>query len=206
MRRLVIRAACGLALLPAFAPSLSAAPPFSPELVAAFADWQPPDISQVTRLCAQPFENSGSFVLQPRVTAGGAASDFIPADRHLEIREVRATLRGPGLRAGDLAVSVDGESGWYGMRREGAAIVWTAAADGPLHADRGSRIKFVAYRDAETDRAVSGDYRMRGCLVARVPSRLTRPDLDVPRLPEKRLTPLEPVERVPLRREGMRGR
>ena len=162
-------------------------------------------MSEVRRVCAQPFENRGTFVLGANFSGAGAASEFIPADRYLEIRQVRATLRGPGLSAGDLGVSVSGDDGWYGMRLVNDSIVWTAAADGPLYADRGSRITFVAYRNSGKDRAVTGDYVMRGCLVDRLPQRITRPDIEVPRLPKKLLTPREPVEMTPLRRPAVRS-
>ncbi|MGO3127478.1 MAG: hypothetical protein ACTIJY_05360 [Luteimonas sp.] len=61
---------------------------------------------------------------------------------------------------------------------------------------------FVAYRNTGIDRAVTGDYMIRGCLVEQPRLRITRPDIDVPRLPKKRLAPREPVEMMPLRRPG----
>ena len=163
-----------------------------------------PEVPALRRVCAQPFENRGTFVMGANVTGAGASSAFVPENRYLEIRQVRATLRGPGLSAGDLSASVSGDSGWYDMRLSNNAIIWTAAADGPLYADRGSRIKFVAYRNSGSDRAVTGDYVMRGCLLDRLPQLVTRPDIDVPRLPKKRLTPREPVEMTPLRRPALR--
>jgi len=181
-------------------------PPGSRVLDPKIADRLPrPEVPEVRRLCAQPFENRGTFVMGVNVTGAGASSDFIPGNRYLDIRQVRATLRGPGLSAGDLAASVSGADGSYDMRLVDDAIVWTAAADGPLHADRGSRIKFVAYRTGGSNREVTGDYLIRGCLVEQVPLRITRPDIDVPRLPKKRLTPREPVEMVPLRRPAVRA-
>ena len=59
----------------------------------------------------------------------------------------------------------------------------------------GTRIKFVAYRNSGYDQALTGDYVMSGCLVDKLPALSTRPDIRAPRLPKKRLTPLEPVER-----------
>lgn len=203
LHRAVPALALGLLCLTA-----AAAPPSptgSRELDPSIADRLPrPEVSELRRVCAQPFENRGTFVMGANVTGAGASSDFVPENRYLEIRQVRATLRGPGLSAGDLSASVSGDSGWYDMRLSHNAIVWTAAADGPLYADRGSRIKFVAYRNSGSDRAVTGDYVMRGCLLDRLPQLITRPDLDVPRLPKKRLTPREPVEMTPLRRPAVR--
>lgn len=163
------------------------------------------DARPVTLPCARPFEDRGTFELPVGTSGGGAASGFLPEDRYLEIREVRASLRGPGLRAGDLGVRASGADGWYDMRRVGDEIVWTARTDGALYADRGTRIKFVAYRDG-TGQAITGDYLFRGCLVDSVPRRVTRPELDVPRLPKQRLTPREPVELVPLQRSAVRTR
>lgn len=180
-------------------------PPGSRELDPSIADRLPrTDVPELRRVCAEPFENRGTFGLPVRTSGAGAASEFIPGNRYLEIRQVRASLRGPGLWAGDLGVSVSGDSGWYGMRLVNDAVVWTASADGPLYADRGSRITFVAYRNSGTDRAVTGDYVIRGCLVEQLPLRITRPDIEVPRLPKKRLTPREPVEILPLRRPAVR--
>ena len=185
---------------------LAAAPPDSSRPIdPRLTDRLPQDIRPVTLLCAQPFENRGTFELPVGTSGGGASSDFVPENRYLDIREVRASLRGPGLRAGDLAARVSGADGWYEMRRVDDEIVWTAGVDGPLYADRGTRIKFVAYRDG-TGQAITGDYLFRGCLVDSVPRRVTRPDLDVPRLPKKRLTPREPVEMVPLQRPAVRPR
>lgn len=202
MQRAVPALALGLLCL-----TTAAAPPptGSRELDPDIADRLPrPDVSELRRACAQPFENRGTFVMGANVTGAGASSDFVPETRYLEIRQVRATLRGPGLSAGDLSASVSGDSGWYDMRLSNNAILWTAAADGALYADRGSRIKFVAYRSSGSDRAVTGDYVMRGCLLDRLPQLITRPDIDVPRLPKKRLTPREPVEMTPLRRPVVR--
>jgi hypothetical protein len=74
-------------------------------------------------------------------------------------------------------------------------VVYNSAQDGVLYADRGSRIKFVAYRNGGYDQALTGDYVMSGCLVDKLPALSTLPDVRAPRLPKKRLTPLEPVER-----------
>ena len=46
---------------------------------------------------------------------------------------------------------------------------------------------------------MSGEYVIRGCLVDRVPQEITRADIDTPRLPDRRLTPREPVEMTPWR-------
>ena len=99
-----------------------------------------PEAPALRRVCAQLIVNRGTFELGVNASGARASSDFMPADRDLEIRHVRAALRGTGLWAGDLGISVSGDIGWCGMRRVGDTIVWTAAADCPLYADRGSRI------------------------------------------------------------------
>ncbi len=205
MQRRHLRLAALLSMTVVCLPAATTPPDTARELGPHVADRLPQDIRPVTLLCAQPFENRGTFELPAGTSGGGASSDFVPENRYLEIREVRASLRGPGLRAGDLAARVSGADGWYEMRRVDDEIVWTAGVDGPLYADRGTRIKFVAYRDS-TGQTITGDYLFRGCLVDSVPRRVTRPDLDVPRLPKKRLTPLEPVEMVPLQRPAVRTR
>ena len=203
MYRTRFRLTTMLSLLVCCSPALAAPPDRTRELGPHVADRLARDIRPVTLMCAQPFENRGTFELPVRYSGAGASSDFIPEDRYLDIREVRASLRGQDLRAGDLGVRVSGADGWYDMRLVDDAIVWTADVDGPLYADRGTRIKFVAYRD-DTTQAVTGDYLFRGCLVDSVPRRVTRPDIDVPRLPKKRLTPREPVESLPMRRPVIR--
>jgi len=148
-----------------------------------------------TMNCAKPFENKGTYAMPVNYSGGGASSDFIPADKYLEIRRIKATLRGAGLSAGNLSLSVSGTQEWYDLRMENGAVVYSSSQDGALYADRGTRIKFVAYRNSGYDQALTGDYVMSGCLVDKLPARVTRPDIRVPRLPKKRLTPLEPVER-----------
>ena len=145
--------------------------------------------------CAKPFENKGTYAMPVNYSGGGASSDLIPADKYLEVRRIKATLRGAGLSAGNLSLSVAGTQEWYDLRLENGAVVYHSAQDGALYADRGSRIKFVAYRNSGYDQALTGDYVMSGCLVDKPPALSTLPDVRAPRLPKKRLTPLEPVER-----------
>jgi hypothetical protein len=148
-----------------------------------------------TMNCAKPYEKRGTYAMPVNYSGGGASSDFIPADKYLEVRRIKATLRGPGLSAGNLSLSVSGTQEWYDLRLENGAVVYNSAQDGALYADRGSRIKFVAYRNGGYDQALTGDYVMSGCLVDKLPALSTLPDVRAPRLPKKRLTPLEPVER-----------
>ncbi|MEP6907940.1 MAG: hypothetical protein ABI858_08190 [Pseudoxanthomonas sp.] len=145
--------------------------------------------------CVQPFESKGTYVMQVNYSGGSASSDFIPANKFLEIRRVKATLRGAVLSAGNLSLTASGTDDWYDMRLENGAVVYSASKDGALYADRGTRIKFVAYRNSGYDQALTGDYVMSGCLVDKLPPITTQPDFRAPRLPRKKLTPVEPVER-----------
>ncbi len=158
-----------------------------------------------TMNCARPFHNKGTYVMQVNYSSGSASSDFIPTDKYLEIRRVKVALRGPGLSAGNLALSTAGSDDWYDLRLEKGAVVYSAASDGALYADRGSRIKFVAYRNNGYGQALTGDYVISGCLVDTLPPIVTRPDLSAPHLPKKRPAPLQPVERpqlIPLKKAG----
>jgi hypothetical protein len=145
-------------------------------------------------VCAHPFESRGSYTMGVDYSGSGASSDVIPAGKFLEIRSVKANLHGQALSAGNLGVTSGGGFAWYDLRVDNGSIVYSASHDGALYADGNTRIKFVAYRDGGEHRAMTGDYVMRGCLVDTVPPRLTKPDIRLPRLPKKRLTPLEPVE------------
>jgi hypothetical protein len=181
--------------------ALAAPPPDSRELDPRVGDRiHAGDVKIRTMNCAKPFENKGTYAMPVNYSGGGASSDFIPADKYLEIRRIKATLRGPGLSAGNLAVSVSGTQDWYDLRLENGAVVYNSSQDGALYADRGTRIKFVAYRNSGYDQALTGDYVMSGCLIDKLPALATVPDVRAPRLPKKRLTPLEPVERPRLTR------
>jgi hypothetical protein len=161
-----------------------------------------PDVPMTRLACAHPFENRGTYRMDAGFSGAGASSDFIPAGKFLEIRSVKATLHGSALSAGNLGLAAGGAFAWYDLRVDKGAVVYSASRDGALYADGDTRIKFVAYRNGGYDQALDGDYAMSGCLVDAVPPRLTRPDVRAPRLPKKRLTPLEPVEAgklVPIR-------
>lgn len=178
----------------------TAAPPPNRELDKR-TDLPRPDVPVSSVRCARPFENRGTFVIPAGFSGAGASSRFIPADRFLELRRLKATLREPGLRAGNLALNAAGVDEWYDLRVENGAALYSAAKDGALYADRGTRIKFVAYRGNDHARAVTGDYLISGCLVDARPPITTVPDIRAPRLPKKRLTPPEPVEvRTPVQR------
>jgi hypothetical protein len=183
-------------MLCAVCTALAAPPPGSRELDPRVGDRiHAGDVRIRTMDCARPFENKGSYAMPVNYSGGGASSDFIPVDKYLEIRRIKATLRGLGLSAGNLSLSVSGTQEWYDLRLENGAVVYKSSQDGALYADRGSRIKFVAYRNRGYDQALTGDYEMSGCLIDKLPALSTWPDVRAPRLPKKRLTPLEPVER-----------
>jgi len=153
-----------------------------------------PDVPITSVLCAHPFDNRGAYRMDAGFSGAGASSAFIPAGKFLEIRSVKATLHGSELSAGNLGATAGGAFAWYDLRVDKGAVVYSASRDGALYADGNTRIKFVAYRNGGYDQALSGDYAITGCLVDSVPPRVTRPDMHLPRLPKKRLTPLEPVE------------
>lgn len=195
-RHIALRARLPTLLLAVCACAAAAAPPERRQLDHGVGDLAAPADAPIRTLaCARPFENTGTYTMPAHYSSGSASSDFIPADKLLEVRRVKATLRGSALSAGNLSLIESGSDNWHDMRLEHGAVAYSASTDGALYADHGTRIKFVAYRNGGYDQALTGDYVMSGCLVDVRPSLVTRPDLRVPRLPKERLTPVQPVER-----------
>ena len=152
------------------------------------------DATRAPTRCLVPFESHGTYRIGASYSGAGASADVVPAGKVLDIHRVQITLAEPVLRAGNLGVVSGGVFAWYDLRVDDAAVVFSSHRDGALYADGGTAVKFVAYRKGDNSRAVRGGYVISGCLVDHVPRRVSVPDATVPRLPKKRLTPLEPVE------------
>ena len=152
------------------------------------------EVTRAPSSCLVPFESHGTYRIGANYSGAGASSDLVPAGKVLDIHRVKITLAEPVLRAGNLGVVSGGVFAWYDLRVDNAAVVFSSYRDGALYADGGTAVKFVAYRNGDSSRAVHGTYVISGCLLDHAPRRISVPDATVPRLPKKRLTPLEPVE------------
>lgn len=146
-------------------------------------------------LCARPFSHRGTFVLEPNYSGAGGGFTFDQAG-FLEIRHMTAWLHVPGTTGGNIGANTRGVFSWYDMEMRSGKADYSAAQDGAIYADSNSWVKVVVYWNDHLDQRVTGEYVLRGCVVDRIPQRLRRPDSQLPRLPPKVLTPLEPVERL----------
>jgi hypothetical protein len=146
-------------------------------------------------LCARSFSRRGTFVLERNYSGAGGGFTFDQAG-FLEIRHMTAWLHVPGTTGGNIGANTRGVFSWYDMEMRSGKADYSAAQDGAIYADSNSWVTVVVYRNDQLDQHVTGEYVLRGCLVDRIPQRLRRPDSQLPRLPPKVLTPLEPVERL----------
>lgn len=147
------------------------------------------------KACLRPFTRRGTFQLEPSYSGAGGGFTF-DQPGFLAIRHMTAWLHVPGTVGGNIGAKTRGVFNWYDMEMRNGKADYSAATDGALYADSNSWVKVVVYRNDHLDRRVSGEYVLEGCVVERIPERLRKPDSQLPRLPPKVLTPLEPVERM----------
>jgi hypothetical protein len=145
--------------------------------------------------CARPFERRGTVALE--IGYSGSVAEFTTPDNAiLEIRRIKTTLRVAGLSASAIGTRSNDVFAWHPMHVEAGIGTFAAGQEGAIHADRASLVKIEINRSGSIDAAALGDYALSGCLVDRIPERMRIPDMHLPRLPPKVLTPLEPVEQL----------
>lgn len=174
---------------------VAAAPPSSRQLDERVINQPRPDISVLTRRCASPYEDRGTYQIPAGHSGAGTSTKPVPAGKFLQVRTVTITLAEPGWRGAHLGLWTRGEFAWYPLRMHDGSAVFRVKDDGPLYADGGGQtFKFVSYRAQGHGHPANGTYVVRGCLLDTIPRWVTIPDVRVPRYPKKVLTPLEPVE------------
>jgi hypothetical protein len=149
------------------------------------------------KVCLRPFTRRGTFQLEPNYSGAGGGFTF-DQPGFLQIRHLQAWLHVPGTTAGNLGATTNNAFHWYDMEMRNGKADYSAAQDGAVYADSNSWVKVVVYRNDHLDQRVSGEYVLEGCVVDRIPERVRKPDSQLPRLPPKLLTPLEPVEKTRL--------
>ncbi|MET0815333.1 MAG: hypothetical protein ABWX88_09100 [Pseudoxanthomonas sp.] len=175
--------------------AVAAAPPATRPLDSRVIDLPRPDVSLLTRRCAHPFEDRGTYQIPAGYSGAGTSAKAIPVGKFLQVRTATVTLAESDWRGTHLGVWTNGDFAWYPLRMHNGAAVFGVGEDGPLYADGGGQtFKFVSYRARGYDRPANGTYVVRGCLLDSIPTWVTKPDMRVPRYPKKVLTPLEPVE------------
>lgn len=147
------------------------------------------------KMCLRPFTRRGTFQLEPNYSGAGGGFTF-DQPGFLAIRHMTAWLHVPGTVGGNLGANARGIFNWYDMEMRNDKADYSSATDGALYADSNSWVKVVVYRNDHLDQRVTGEYVLDGCVVDRIPERLRKADSQLPRLPPKILTPLEPVERL----------
>ena len=181
--------------LAAMATTTFAAPPPSRQLDEHVINRPAPDISILTKRCAQSYEDRGTYQIPSGFGGAGTSAKAIPDSKVLQVRSVTITLDEADWRGADLGIWTERNFAWYPLRMHNGAAVHRVNQDGPLYADGGGQtLKFVSYRASGKGRAANGTYVIRGCLLDSIPKWLTIPDVRVPRYPKKVLTPREPVE------------
>ena len=150
-------------------------------------------IPLAARHCARPFQHKGTIELG--VGYSGSVGEFTTPDNGvLQVRSVRTTLRTAGLSASAIGTWANTKFAWQAMRVEAGVGRYASDRDEPVYADRSSLVKIEINRSGGNNTATTGDYELSGCLLNGIPQRVRLPDGQLPRLPPKVLTPLEPVE------------
>lgn len=146
--------------------------------------------------CLRPFMRKGTMAMQAGYS--GAIAEFTsPAAGILQIHSIRTALHMPGMSASAVGTWSAATFAWHPLRIEATQGRYSSSVDGPVYADRASLVKITLNRNGANPVAGTGEYELQGCLIDHLPPRLQRPPIDqVPRLPPKVLTPLEPVEKV----------